>query len=345
MKSIQFIYALFLMFFLLSCQEDVIEVSPVDTSQSIEKGSPLTNLIKRASQSPTFIDDVIDKCNCFKVEIPYKVTVNNIEIAVSSPADYKTVKNAIAPNPNNPNGNKVRFIYPIKIRYKNFELKQIDNENQLVNAINSCKDKDEFEEIDCVEIKYPISLNIYNKTNEIASTKEVKDDQMFYNFLENITSDILISIKYPVAISSKNGSIKTINNNSEFVYFLEDSISDCLDDDQSNNDSAFIALLTSSKWKVSYCFDKTDITSNYIGYNFTFNTDKSCTVIKDSNSISGNWKTKLNGNKIEFELSFTDNVLDKLEQNWKLIEYNTTTIRLRQGGGDNSSEYLYFIKN
>jgi hypothetical protein len=344
MKSIQFIYALFLMLFLWSCQKDAIEVSQIDTKQSIEKGSPLTNLIKRASQSPTFIDDVVDKCSCFKVEIPYKVLVNNKEIAISSIADYKIVRNAIAPNPNNPNGSKVRFIYPIKIKYKNFELKQIDNENQFVNAINSCKGGDEFEEIECININYPISLNVYDKSNQIASVKMIKNNEEFYNFLEKINSDILISINYPVAVSNKNGSIQTINNNSEFIYFLEDSISDCLDDDVTNNDSAFITLLTSGKWKVSYCFDKTDITSNYIGYNFTFNNDKSCIVTKDSNSISGNWKTKKEGNKIEFELNFTDVVLDKLKQNWKLIEYNNTTIRLRHGGGDRA-DYLYFTKN
>ena len=47
----------------------------------------------------------------------------------------------------------------------------------------------------------------------------------------------------------------------------------------------------------------------------------------------------------DFEL-IMDNILDELEDDWEVVEFTATQIRLKDvSGGDGSTDYLYFTKN
>jgi hypothetical protein len=240
----------------------------------------------------------------------------------------------------------VNFVYPITIQYQNFKTQLITNSDQLDDVIDNCDEDDGFDEIDCIHINYPIKINIYNADNQIANTITIQNDIDLYNFLENIESNVFISINYPVSITDLNGQNVVITNNSDFENSIEDSIKDCDNNSGTGGNPNFTSILTDGTWHVSYFFNNIDETSNYYGYNFTFNSNGTVVGVKGTNNIGGTWSTFVNSGQDIFLLKFDDSKLDELEDDWKITEYTTTNVRLKnESSSSGETDYLYFTKN
>ena len=95
-----------------------------------------------------------------------------------------------------------------------------------------------------------------------------------------------------------------------------------------------------------YFFDDLDETSNFSGYNFTFNSNGNVSVITNSDTFSGLWDAYVDDNEDTLELSFSALQLEELEDDWEIIEYTQTQIRLKDvSGGNGETDYLTFTKN
>ncbi len=346
MKTIQFYLLGFSILLFTSCQKESVEIIQDTAAQNITTTSPLGNLIARVSQNPTSQDNVLDHSNCFSVQLPVTVIVNNQQIVVATAADYQIVRNAISAFAND--DDLINFIYPITIKYQNFETKVIQNSSQLHDAVEKCgDDNDDLGEIDCVKINYPISFKIYNASNQVASVTTINSNLELFIFLKNLPNNVLIAVNYPISVTNQNGQVVTINNNAELENVIENGISDCHSGNNGgSNNPLLTSVITAGTWKVSYLSNNnSDHTTLYNGYNFSFNANGSSVAVKNTTNINGTWSTRLDSGKSKLVFSFAGSILDELENDWKVIEYTTTTIRLRHGGGDNSSDYLYLIKN
>ena len=344
MKTIKYLLMCVAVMVFISCQDEetlVIE----DITQNLTAKSPLASLISRVSQSPTAKDNILDKSSCFNVQLPVSVIVNGKHITVSSQNDYKVVQNALDAFSND--DDVVNFVYPITIQFQNFKTERITNSDQLEDVIDNCEDDDGFDEIDCLYINYPIKINIYNAVNQIANTITIQNDKDLYNFLKDLESNVFISISYPISIINSKGQNVVITNNSTFESSIEDGIKECNTTSGSGVNQNFASILTNGTWHVSYYFDDSDETLNYKGYNFTFNSNGTVVVIKDKNTIAGNWSTFVNSGQDIFLLKFDDSKLDELEDDWKITEFTTTNVRLKNKstGSDGATDYLYFTKN
>ncbi|MFV7236030.1 hypothetical protein [Flavobacterium sp. ZB4R12] len=327
----------------ISCQNEETLVIQ-DTTQNLTAVSPLTSLISRVSQNPTSKDNILDNSSCFNVQLPVIVIVNGTHITVSNQNDYHTVQNALDAFSND--DDIVNFVYPITIQYQNFSTQLITNVDQLDDVIDNCDEDDGFDEIDCIHINYPIKIDIYNANSQIAKTITVQNDTDLYNFLEDIESNVFISINYPISITNLNGQNVVITNNSDFEDSIEDSIKDCDTNSGTGGNPNFTSILTDGTWHVSYYFDNIDETSNYNGYNFTFNSNGSVAAVKGTNNIGGTWSTFLNSGQDILLLKFDDSKLDELEDDWKITEYTTTNVRLKnESSSSGETDYLYFTKN
>jgi hypothetical protein len=104
--------------------------------------------------------------------------------------------------------------------------------------------------------------------------------------------------------------------------------------------------LTDGTWRVSYFFNNIDETSIYNGYNFTFNSNGTVAAVNGTITIVGTWSTFVNSGHDIFLLKFDDNKLDELKEDWKITEYTTTNIRLKnESSSSGETDYLYFTKN
>lgn len=344
MKTIKYLLMSFTAIVFISCQNEETLIIQ-DTSQNLTAVSPLTGLISRVSQNATSRDNVLDNSSCFNIQLPVIVIVNGKQITVSNQNDYITVQAALDAFSND--NDIINFVYPITIQYKNFNTQLITNVDQLDDVIDNCDEDDGFDEIDCIHINYPIKIDIYNTNSQIAKTVTIQNDVDLYNFLEDIESNVFISINYPISITDLNSQKVIITNNSDFENNIEESIKDCGTNSGTGGNPNLTSILTDGTWHVSYYFDNIDETSNYNGYNFTFNSNGSVAAVKGTSTIGGTWSTSVNSGQDILLLKFNDSKLDELEDDWKITEYTTTNIRLKNESSSSSgdTDYLYFTKN
>jgi hypothetical protein len=343
-KSI--VLVMFLSFW--SCQEEE-ETIVQDTAESFDRNAPIAGLLARTSQNPTAVDNVLDNSSCFSVVLPVTVIVNNQQIVVSDEADYQTVQNAIDAFSND--DDIVNFVYPITIRFQNFQTLVLQEADDLDDVLDDCDEDDGFDEIDCITLVYPIVMNIYDSNNQLANTVTITSNSGLYNFLNNLGNNTLIAINYPISAINSNGQTIVINSNSELENFIDDSIDDCDDDNSGgggggSGSADFTAVLTSGTWYVSYFQeDDDDETSDFNGYVFTFNTNGTSTAVRNSVTTNGTWSTFVDSGQNKLELVFEGLSLDEIEEDWRIIEFSNTQIRLKDvSGGDGSIDYLTFTK-
>ncbi len=343
MKTIQLLLILTLSFALIQCQkeeEEIIE-TPV-APQNIVVGSPLAKLISRTSQNPTQCDNVLDNCSGFSIKLPVTITVNGNQVNVYTKEDYQTVQDI----KDNVAGNDiVYFTYPITVVYKNFSTETISNYNEFHNLVLNCDSDDGLNEIDCISFNYPIVVNTYNSSNQIANSITIQSNTQFYSFIFGLTSNTIAAIAYPISVTNSSGNPVVINSNSELESFIDSSIDDC-DDDVGTGNPTFAQVLTTGTWYVSYFDEEGTIeTSDYNGYNFTFFGNSNIEVTKNSITTLGTWSTYIDSGYNKIEFTFVNPDLENFEEDWIILEYTTTVIRLKHvSGGNGGTDYLNFTK-
>lgn len=329
--------------FLISCQTEENEVIQ-DPNQNLSNVSPLTTLLTRVTQNPTSGDNIIDNSSCFSVVLPATVIVNGQNIVVSTQADYQTVQDAIDAFLND--DDIVNFIYPITIQFQNFSTQVLQDSDDLDDVIDDCDEDDGFDEIDCISFNFPIVINVYNANNQLANTITINNNTELYNFLENLEDNEYVAIQYPISLIDSNGVNVTITSNDQLEDVIEDSIDDCDDSPSGGGSSTLSSIIIEGTWYVSYFFDDTDETSDYTGYNFTFNVSGTATAVKNTTTINGSWSNYIDSGDEKLEFSFDGSILDELEDDWEVTEYSITQIRLKNvSGGGNGTDYLYLSKN
>ena len=329
--------------FLMSCQTEENEVIQ-DPNQNLTNVSPLTTLMTRVTQNPTSGDNIMDNSSCFSVVLPATVIVNGQNIVVSTQADYQTVQDAIDAFSND--DDIVNFIYPITIQFQNFSTQVLQDSDDLDDVIDDCGEDDGFDEIDCISFNFPIVINVYNANNQLANTITINNNTDLYNFLENLEDNEYVAIQYPISLIDSNGVNVTITSNDQLEDVIEDSIDDCDDSPSGGGSSTLSSIIVEGTWYVSYFFDDTDETSDYAGYNFTFNVSGTATAVKNTTTINGSWSNYIDSGDEKLEFSFDGSVLDELEDDWEVTEYSATQIRLKDvSGGGSGTDYLYLTKN
>jgi hypothetical protein len=323
-----------------ACQsESVVEI--YSTRETITKTTPLSTYIQRVAMQSTSQDNIIDGTNCFMIKFPYKVTVNYIQIAINSTNDYQLVQTNI--NANSNDNDKVYLHFPVTVILNNYSEKSFSSQSDFTNFKVECEsNSDDFGKINCVTITYPITINVYNTSNQIASASTITDSKMLYNFFENLEDNKFLAISYPITITNSNGQNSSITSNSQFEDYIKNVIDTCPENTGSTLD--FMQVITSNPWKISYYFHDSVKTSFYEGYSFVFNSNYKVIATKSGVSYTGSWSSKVDNGVREFEIKFESDVLKELDEGWKVFEFNNSQLRFRDTKDNNDTDYLYFEK-
>jgi hypothetical protein len=323
-------------FFLLSCQSEIEEQDNY-TQGTVTNVSPLTTYLQRVAMVKTVQDNIIDKSTYCTIKLPYTVTVNYTKIAINTAADYQKVADNINANAND--NDIVKIDFPVTMVYYNYYEKLIPDEadfNSLIDYWNLYPDL--LSKINGLNINYPITINVYNSTNQIASSVSIISDQAFFYFIKNLNDSQYISLKYPISITDYNYQTKSITNNFDFENAIKYAIDYCPENNIVSLD--FTETITKGSWTIPYFFDDSEKTSSYSGYSFAFKSDKSVVASKGAITENGQWESKIQNGVRKLKITFSSELLSKLNTNWELFEFNNSQIRLRDVS--NSTNYLYF---
>tara|TARA_R110002012_G_scaffold81440_3_gene206014 strand:- start:352 stop:1863 length:1512 start_codon:yes stop_codon:yes gene_type:complete len=195
--------------------------------------------------------------------------------------------------------------------------------------------------IDCIDLVYPLTFFIYNSNQQQTGTQTVGNDGELLALLLSLDPGAYIALQFPINVILQDGTTVEVNSNAQLVTL----ISDC----SSNGGgfpSDFETLLTTGSWFVTYFFDDQDETSDFAGYEFTFNADHTAQAISTSNTVDGTWSLT-NSNTPDLNLFFgINNPFDELDEDWDIIEATQDIIKLKHiSGGDGSVDFLTYERN
>jgi hypothetical protein len=333
-KVLLILVAIFFLF--NACQEEE-KIIVQDTSTNLNRNSSLTTLLERVSQNNTAIDNVIDQTSAFRINFPYQITVNNQTLTIDSVTDYPVVETII--NQSNSDNDIISFTYPITISFRDYSSRIITTLNGLEMAKNEGED---FSEIDCFSFIFPVNITLYDTNNQIGNVITIDGDEEFADFLINLQGDVFFIINYPITITNQNGNNQVIATNDQLEIAISTATTVC---GANNGDpDGLEEILLQDNWFISLYQDDDDDdddTDEFQGYTFTFNQDNSVSVNIDNIISSGTWQIINDGNTVKLDLTFTDPNLQSLINDWEILEFSSSFIRLKN---DNNDEFLNFSK-
>jgi hypothetical protein len=105
-------------------------------------------------------------------------------------------------------------------------------------------------------------------------------------------------------------------------------------------------VIVSGPWKIfSFIDGGEDKTADYLGYVFTFSANGTSLAVRNATSLTGNWASYVDSDYSKLELSFLGDTLEEIEDDWRVIEFSETLIKLSNvSGGDGEVHYLTFEK-
>ena len=334
-----FCFLVFISFFMACQTGSVQEVH--NTTATITKTTPLTTEVQRVVMQKTSQDDIIDKSSCFMIKMPYVVTVDNVQISINSPSDYQLVQNII--NAFSNDNDIVTIHFPVTVLFNDYTQKSITNQTDFNSLVSNCQTNlNKFGKINCLSINYPISISVYDSNYQIASSVSINDNMAMYNFISNLSDNKFIAINYPITVKDQNGQNVIITTNSQFEDMIKNAVDNCSDSLTTPLD--FMQIIMNSSWKIVYYYHDNEKTSIYDGYSFTFSANNKVVAIKSGITYNGIWSTKVNNGVREFQIKFDSDFLNKLDEGWKLFEFNNFQLHFRNKETITDNDYLYFEK-
>ena len=139
-----------------------------------------------------------------------------------------------------------------------------------------------------------------------------------------------------------------------FVSISLLSLSCSNDGNTSNTNSENVAQLQDAiiqgTWKITrFIEDGVNQTSNFNGFNFTFNTNGTVLATNGSTPINGTWSTNVSSSgtpKFVLNFNISNGPFDEISEDWNIESVSSTLIDLKHvSGGDGSIDLLLFTKN
>lgn len=306
---------------IMGCQEEerIIKLPPDDSAITI--ASPVVPLLLQVARLDGSADNILDQSSCLTIVLPVTVIVDDQTIIVTSPADFYLVEDAL----DDDDDGEVDFVFPITVILPNYNRIIVLNKVDLNALIDSCDDEDD---IECIDIKYPLTIRVYDINNQVSNVITINSDEALYTFLSQLFENTYISIQFPVTLISSDGSELIVLNYGELETAILLSEDDCDDDD--GDDMNFIQVLTSGSWRVdSFIDDGVNQTGDWKDYVLIFSPGGTLTASNGINVFTGTWETDTDDGAIELDIQLNaDNPFDALNEDWTVKQYDPMQIIL-----------------
>ncbi|MBV6640036.1 MAG: DUF4382 domain-containing protein [Cyclobacteriaceae bacterium] len=221
------IYVL-MMVWLISCQEPANEVILPAESESFKKESTLGHYLHRLSLLDGSEDNIIDNASSLTVKLPVEVTVRGKQYVINSIEDLHPIQQVYNLNPYISDFMLIKF--PIEVIKSDYSSIIINNQEELKQA-NAIAGNYLYDDIECIDFNYPVSLATYDLINQKAKTIKVENDQALLKAIMEFDENELISFNFPISITV-NDFITSINSQIQLQSVIEDQLFECDENDR-----------------------------------------------------------------------------------------------------------------
>ncbi len=311
----------------LSCRQEEFEYFP-PLDQETLANSTLADLLERTALNDGSIDNIIDRSNCFTVQLPVTVNVNGYDILVGSEEDYATIEGIF--DEFDDDTDILLISFPISIVFSDFTEVTIADQVELDTFSAGCNGENVADDdIECLDVQYPITASIFNPTTEVFDNLSISNDWQLYHFIDDLKDDDVVNINFPINVVLADGTLRSIGSLTELEEVIDDAKDSCdEDDDFDYNDddcdncttNQLVDVLTGcTNWTVDKLErNDQDLEDTYDGYQFNFAADGTLTAANNGNSFSGTWESSGSGNSISVALNIPN--LSDFNANWNLHE-------------------------
>ncbi len=344
MKSFKKLLSLLLIFTLVftSCRQEDEEIIDPPVEEAITANSAISNLLQNVSSSDGSFDNIIDGASCFSIQLPVTVIVNGTEITVESSADYQTIEDIF--DASDTDTDTLEIVFPVTVLFDDYTTATVNSYAELLALIAQCPDENTMDDdIECIDIQYPITAAIFNSNNEQIETIVITNDQELFEFIQNLPNYEVAIIEFPITVILADGSSVQVFSLQELANIIENAMDDCDEDDDNDYDdddcdnctsSGLAEILTDCPlWSIDKLErNDNDLEDLYTTYEFVFNTDGSLTVNTGATILNGSWSSTGDGNNIQVVINVPG--LSDVSDTWILHEIqedNELHVELRLG--------------
>lgn len=315
---------------LVSCRSEESSFMQGPVEENLAPDTKVSELLKNTASKDGSIDNIIDNASCTTVQLPVTVIANGNEIIVNTTDDLVNIEMVF--DESDTDEDILDIIYPIRIIFSDYSEITVNNSQELENFTSDCPgENEEDDDIECIDILYPITASVFNTTTEALGTVTFNNDRDFYLFLNQLNESVIVKINFPVTLVLYDGTEIKVKNMKELEDNLDNASDSCDEDDDNDyndddcdncNTEQLTQLMTGcTDWRLNR-LNRNDIDNNqlYTGYRFNFNADGSLTAVSPQQSFTGTWET--NGSGYDIAVIINIPGLPDLSGNWNLKEYH-----------------------
>jgi hypothetical protein len=313
---------------IVSCREEESELIQTPPEQALKSNSTVASLLLNTAMKDGSPDNMIDGASCITVVLPVKVEVNGLEITVDSSQDFELIEDIIDEFDDDDDSLSIEF--PITIVLSDFTEIVINSSSEFNAFTEECNQNNvEDDDIECIDIEYPIYASLFNLSNELINSISLTNDRELYQFIEDLSEDILASVDFPITVFLSDSSELQISDLQELEQAIQSAKNDCdEDDDLDFNDDDCNNCTTNQLADVlqsclGWGVDKLersdqDLEDNYQSYNFGFFDGGILTVFNGSDTLTGEWESSGSANNILVNINVPG--LNDFNDTWTLHE-------------------------
>jgi len=283
---------------LMSCQEEIIEITEPGSETSLKVDTKVASLIQRTAMKDGSSDNIIDGASCIDIKLPVSVIVNGLEIIIDEVEDFETIEAIF--DETDFDDDLLEIIFPITIVTSNYGEFEISNMGEFEQYTAECGEEDELDDdIECLDFVYPIAVSVYDSANQLLNTIEITNDEHFYKFIDHMEGYHVVEINFPLMIVLFDGTEKVINNMEELELVMEETDGLCDEDDDSDYDDddcdectqeRFMEMLFACPLLIDrLIIENDDLTEEYKYVNLLFKEDGIVKVYGNGNETYGEW--------------------------------------------------------
>jgi hypothetical protein len=337
-------------FFLASCQEEVIDITnPIDGS-TISADSPIVSLIKKTSMNDGSFDNILDNSSCTSIVLPVTVIANGVEVVINHEDDYELVEHIF--DESDTDEDILEIVYPITVILADHTEVVVNNDAEFAELIVDCVEGGMDEDIECLDFVYPLKVSVYDGANQVVEVVEINNDEELYELFASLDAEHYLSFEFPLMLVLADGTEVIVNSNDELEKLIEEVGDDCDEDDDNDHDdddiddTELVTVLLDGDWVITNFDNGNENSPNFNDFIFDFFEDGTATATLGDNLTEGMWKTFGDDEELELKLDFgTDSPLNVLAKEWSVHEFEENIIKLYVGSEDEGEVTLTFERH
>ncbi|MBL4662274.1 MAG: hypothetical protein JKY22_01630, partial [Flavobacteriaceae bacterium] len=313
---------------LFSCRTEDMEIVEAPPEDTFGVNSTIANLLKRTATNDGSYDNIIDGASCFNIQLPVTVIANGIEVVIENEDDIDIIEDIF--DEFSDDTDTLEIIFPITIILDDYTRVVVNSQVELNALAAQCPDENSGDDdIECIDIQYPITASIFNQNNELIDTVVINSDEELLDFLDDIDEGTIVTFDFPFTVILWDGTTIEINNFVELQSVIESAIDQCDEDDNNDHNDDDCNNCTTQQlddiltgcndWMVDKLErNDNDLEDTYVGYLFNFETNGTLSVDNGSESFSGTWESSGEGNNITVTINIPN--LPDFNDSWNLHE-------------------------